>query len=355
MRRRGLLLAAAAGATAVAGLPWAAGPIGRALAATPPDDAAGLPADPAVRALLDATWDGLDATRLRDTHVHLLGSGDAGRERPDWTTFQVPDAYAAAVAASHPDRFDGVASVHPYAEDAAARVDAAAAAGAVAMKWLPSAMNIDLADRRCEPVYARLRRHRLPLIVHVGDEHAVPGAGRQGLGHPLALRHPLDHGLTVIAAHCASLGDAPDTDRRSAPARPAFELFARLMDERARPGRPGRLLGDVSGVFQRNRAPAVWRAVLARRDWHDRLVHGSDHPLPGVVPLFSPSALAAAGLLADDAVRPLETLRRHHPLLFDLALKRHLHADGVRLPASVFEARALAPEDPRPIRFTPAT
>ena len=36
------------------------------------------PLPPSVRDLVDATFDGLDATRLWDVHAHLLGTGDAG-------------------------------------------------------------------------------------------------------------------------------------------------------------------------------------------------------------------------------------------------------------------------------------
>lgn len=43
---------------------------------------------------------------------------DRGRTRPDWTTFHVPNAYAAQVAAAAPQRFAWVASIHPYREDA---------------------------------------------------------------------------------------------------------------------------------------------------------------------------------------------------------------------------------------------
>jgi hypothetical protein len=77
---------------------------------------------------------------------------DQGRERADWTTFHVPNAYAAQVAGARPQRFRWVASVHPYAPTALQDLDAAIAGGAVAVKWLPSAMNIDLRDPRCRSV-----------------------------------------------------------------------------------------------------------------------------------------------------------------------------------------------------------
>ena len=273
---------------------------------------------------------------------------DAGRPQPDQSSFHVPDAYAAHIARQHPGRFDWVASIHPYRSDALMRLDAALAAGAVAVKWLPSAMNIDLRDPRSRAFCERLARAGKPLVVHCGEEKAAPGAGRDELGNPLLVRHALACGTRVIVAHAASLGHAADIDKRSAPKRPAFDLFARLMDEQVHEQtheqtHGNRLLADISGVFQVNRTPQVWRSVLQREDWHPRLLHGSDHPLPGVIPLFSPSRLQRAGLLDEADVAPLLRIREHNPLLFDLVLKRRLRAGTSRLPASVFEAAALWP------------
>lgn len=263
---------------------------------------------------------------------------DQGRPSPEHSTFHVPDAYAAQIAAQHADRFDWVASIHPYRADALQRLEAALGTGAQAVKWLPSAMNIDLRDARCRPFCERLARAGRPLIVHGGEEQAVPGAGRGELGNPLHVRHLLEHGVRVVMAHCGSLGHAIDEDSVSRPRVPSFDLFARLMDE---PAHAGRLLGDISAVFQRNRSAEVWRTVLQRQDWHGRLLHGSDHPLPGVMPLFSLGLLHQAGLVEQSDIEPLTRVREHNPLLFDLLLKRRLRAGSVRLPASVFEARAL--------------
>lgn len=262
--------------------------------------------------------------------------GDDGRERPDWTGFHVPDAYAARVAAADPARFGWVASVHPYRPDALERLEAARAGGALAVKWLPSSMNIDLRDRRCRPFFDRLAATRMPLVVHVGEERAIPGAGRGALGNPLQLRIPLGAGVRVIAAHAATLGEAVDTDRRSAAPSAAFDLFARLMDEAAW---RELLLADISAAFQSNRRLRVQRALLRRDDWHARLLHGSDHPLPGVMPLYAPERLARAGLLDAADVAPLKRLRAHNPLLFEFVLKRTLRDGSARLPAIVFESR----------------
>lgn len=265
-------------------------------------------------------------------HAH----DDRGAVQPGQTTFHVPDAWAAHVAQQHAERFGWVASIHPYRDDALVRLEQALAHGALAIKWLPSAMNIDLRDARCAPFYARLQRTHTPLVVHVGEEKAVPGAGRDDLGNPLLLRLPLQHGVRVIAAHCASLGGALDIDQRAPTKRPAFELFARLMDE---PDWHANLMGDVSALFQVNRSASTWRTVLAREDWHGRLLHGSDYPLPCIGVLVQLGPLVRAGVLDSGDMAALEALRTHNPLLFDLVLKRRVRWRGAGLSDAVFRTR----------------
>lgn len=262
--------------------------------------------------------------------------GADGAVQPDTTTFHVPDRYAREVVAAHDDRFGFVASIHPYAADAIDRLNAAIANGALAVKWLPSAMNIDPRDKRCRPFYDRLAASRLPLIVHFGEEQAVPGAGRNEFGNPLLARVPLEAGVRVVMAHCASLGHAADLDKSSAPRVAAFDLFARLMDERAH---ASLLLGDVSAVLQINRKTDIARKLIERDDWQPRLLHGSDYPLPGIPILTRPQRLADAGLLDAKAVPVLLQVREHNPLLFDFVLKRSVRSGGKRLSTAVFETR----------------
>lgn len=265
---------------------------------------------------------------------------EAGRHLPEHTAFHVPDAYARDVARGNPDHFEWVCSVHPYREDAVDALEAAARDGARAIKWLPPAMGIDPASKRCDRFYAAAARLGLPLISHAGEEKAVHGAGGQELGNPLRLRRALDHGVTVIVAHCATMGRDVDLDAgRGAPLRSSFELFARLMGER----RNGRLHGDISAITLRNRDVEVVRALLRREDWHDRLLYGSDYPLPGILPLMSLSSLARAGLLDAAAAPVLEQVRDHNPLLFDFMLKRLLRDGRHRFANSVFEAARAFP------------
>jgi mannonate dehydratase len=265
---------------------------------------------------------------------------ESGRKREDLTTFSVPDAYARRVAQARPDRFEWIASVHPYRADAVQALEAARAAGARAVKWLPPSMGIDLRNPKCLPVYDALARLNLPLLVHVGEEQAVAGARRHDLGNPLFLRPALERGVRVIAAHCATLGESPDLDKSSdpdkAPNVPNFDLFARLMAERAW---EGRLFGDIAAVTQMNRAAALPRLLAMAPAWEGRLLNGSDYPLPGILPLFSMNALVAAGLLDERVVPGLRVLREGNAFAFDFVLKRNLRSGTVRFADSTFETR----------------
>lgn len=262
---------------------------------------------------------------------------EAGVVSWEQTSLYVPNHYAAALAQRHPEHFEWAASVHPYRRDCVERLQAAVAQGARALKWLPATMGIDPASKRCDPFYAALARLDLPLITHAGLERALHGTDAQELGNPLRLRRALDHGVRVVVAHCASMGQDRDTDRGANGAvSDSFELFARLMDE---PRYVGRLYGDISAMTQTARAGAALSRVIQREDWHPRLLNGSDYPLPGVFPIYSVDYLVQLGYIENSAAPLFKGLREHNPLLFDFVLKRSLRAGGKRLAAGIFETR----------------
>jgi mannonate dehydratase len=198
-------------------------------------------------------------------------------------------------------------------------------------------MGIDPASARCDRFYAAAARLGLALLTHAGEEKAVHGAAEHGFGNPLKLRRALDHGVRVVVAHCASLGQDIDLDRgENGPAAESFDLFTRLMDD---PRFVGRIFGDVSAITQVNRSAAALQRIVARTDWHSRLLNGSDYPLPGVMPLISVHRLIDLGLIERAAGPVLMAIRAHNPLLFDFVLKRDLHAGGKRLAPDVFHTR----------------
>lgn len=258
----------------------------------------------------------------------------AGRPVREMSHFHLPNSYAAAVAANHPERFLWAASIHPHRPDAVDALEEAAAQGALAVKWLPQAMGIDPASHRCDAFYAAAARLGLPILCHAGEEKAVDG-GDQELGNPLRLRRALERGVRVIVAHCASVGKGIDGDRgENGPKVDNFDLFSRLMGENEW---KGLLFGDISAVTLANRPESVLKRLVARKEWHGRLMNGSDYPLPGAIFLVWLWRLQRWGYLAAEEVSVLDRLRHHNPLLFDFVLKRSLRVKGEGFPPEVFE------------------
>jgi len=188
--------------------------------------------------------------------------------------------------------------------------------------------------------YDAMKRLDMPLLVHLGEEQAVPGAKRHELGHPLHVRAALDRGVRVIAAHCATLGESPDLDANPNPDKAKevanFDLFVRLMGEK----RYEKLLfGDISAVTQANRGSWLPKLLSHASGWSGRLLNGSDYPLPGIFPLFSMNAMVGAGVLDDKVVPALRRLREVNALAFDFCLKRNLRIGTARFPDSAFETR----------------
>jgi len=264
---------------------------------------------------------------------------DSDGERDlEGSEFYVPNEYAWEVAAAHPDLLVAAASIHPYRADAVQSLEHWAARGVRMVKWLPNAQGIDPASPRCDPFYRALRRLDVCLLVHTGEEQAVEAEEDQVLGNPLRLRRPLDLGVRVVAAHCASSGQGQDLDHPGGPEVSNFELWLRLMDE---PQYEGLLYGEISTVLQINRYPMALATLLERTDLHARLLNGSDWPLPAINVLTQLEALGRDGFLDRDQIPLLRELYHHNPLSFDLALKRSVQApgSGARFAPAVFLER----------------
>jgi uncharacterized protein len=266
---------------------------------------------------------------------------DAGRPDLEHSMFYVPDAYTRDTAKKYARYFEWVASIHPYRADALDALEAARKDGAMAVKWLPAAMNIDPASPRCGRFYEALSRNQIPLIVHAGEERAVTGSEKHDYGNPLRLRRALDAGVRVVVAHCASLGEDRDLDKgENGPYVDSFQLFLRVFERYAK-----HCYADISAMTQRNRAGPNLVRVIENGEWHARLLNGSDYPLPGLMPVFSVDYLVSLKLLPESAAPVLKEIRLHNPLLFDFVLKRNLRVGATRttagksLAASVFETR----------------
>lgn len=270
--------------------------------------------------------------------IHLLAldrhyNAD-GTANPAKTDFYVPNEEVVRLAEQYPDIFVPVISIHPARPDALIELDKWAKRGARYMKWLPNAQGIDPGDRRYDPFYRILAKHRIVLLCHCGEEKAAPSAEAQELGNPLRLRRPLDLGVTVIAAHAASLGTSDDLDHPGMQAR-NFDLCLWLLSEE----RYRRFLFiDISGMTIVNRLPGPLLELIRRPDLHGRMVNGSDYPLPAVNAAIWTSQLLVHGMITTEERKWLNEIYRFNPLLFDYVVKRTLRdpRSGARLPAALF-------------------
>jgi predicted TIM-barrel fold metal-dependent hydrolase len=251
------------------------------------------------------------------------------------TEFYVPNEYVFKLAEQYPDFFIPNISVNPYRQDALEELERWAKRGARVVKWLPNAMGIDPSDERCDPFYQKMKELDLILLSHGGEEKAVEAEEDQKLGNPLLLRRALDTKVRVIVAHCAGLGDNEDLDCRDKKRVDNFDLFMRLMEEKRY---EGLVFGEISAMTQFNRIGKPLTTILAREDLHERLVNGSDYPLPAINVLIRTKSLVKSGYINSSERECLNEIYDYNPLLFDFVLKRTVKLPGTekRLPASIF-------------------
>ncbi|MFK7957233.1 MAG: amidohydrolase family protein [Lysobacterales bacterium] len=238
---------------------------------------------------------------------------EAGQLDLDSTQLYVPNDYVADQAAAHDELFFG-ASINPYRADAIDRLEAAAARGAVLIKWIPAIQYIDPADPSITPFYQKMHELKLPLLSHAGQERSFANA-RDEFSDPRKLRLPLDLGLTVVAAHIGTTGIYDD--------KPSYEQLLPMFAQYPK------LFADISSLTQINKLGYL-RDALEQPDLASQLIYGSDWPLqmfPLVHPVYHwPSiSLSRARAIAD----------LQNPWDRDIALKQAL---GV--PEAVFQRSA---------------
>jgi uncharacterized protein len=197
------------------------------------------------------------------------------------THLYVTNDYAIELAARYPKMLFG-ASVHPYRKDAVAQIERCVKAGAVLLKWLPIVQDFNPFDKICYPLYEALAHYKLPLLSHTGGERSLP-VRNLGVADPRLLVPALERGVTVIAAHCGT---------RSAPGEldyvPQFVQMARQYEN---------LYGDTAALNLPTRSYA-WKTILNDPAVRQKLVHGSDWPIP-VFPPISQLGLGGVNLFRD--------------------------------------------------------
>ncbi|MCP4521724.1 MAG: amidohydrolase family protein [Cytophagales bacterium] len=241
-----------------------------------------------------------------------------GSVNEEKTHFYVPNEYVDSICIQYPDYFIPCISVHPYREDALEELEKWAKKGVKQVKWLPNAMGMNPSSPKCIPYYEIMKKYNMTLLSHAGHEGAVDAAEDQDYGNPLFLRLPLDHGVRVIMAHCASLGDNVDLDSEKKERVSNIDLFFRMMSN---PCYQTLLYADISAITQFNRME-VLDSILTRTDLHSRLLNGSDYPLPAINVLVHTKKMEKMGYISGKERTLLNEIYRYNPLLFDYVMKR---------------------------------
>lgn len=260
-----------------------------------------------------------------------------GTANLEFTSFYVPNDYVFKISEQYPEMFLPTVSVHPYRFDVVKELEKWAKRGAKIVKWLPNAMGMDPSHEKTDDFYKVMKQHNMILLSHTGDEQAVEAEEHQKYGNPLLLRKPLSYGIRVIMAHCASLGECDDLDDPQKNKVPCFDLFLRLMAE---PRYKKLAFGDISAITQFNRDPLVLRKLIQRKDLHNRLVNGSDYPLPAINIIIRTKYLEKEGFITSRERAQLNEIYDYNPLLFDFVLKRTLrHPEtGEKFSPDIFTA-----------------
>jgi uncharacterized protein len=197
------------------------------------------------------------------------------------TDLYVSNTYVRQLCRQHPNQLLFGASIHPYRESAADMLEEVAAAGAVLVKWLPLAQNIDAQDPRTVAFLQKAGQIGMPMLIHYGGERALGNAHPEfedPSGLLCTLRQLRRDGVmpTVIVAHVATPSTWPFGSVR---------YFRMMLDALQGEFAEAPLYADISAlaVFSRAR----WLKLLAGLPaTHRKLVYGSDYPIPPSVRSF---------------------------------------------------------------------
>lgn len=186
------------------------------------------------------------------------------------TQFYVDNEFVANEVAKYPKLLFG-ASINPGRDNSIALLEKVHRQGAVLIKWIPSIMHFDPADKKFEAFYRKMAELDMPLLTHTGMEKSFPNTN-DALADPRRLELALKLGVTVIAAHIATTGKSEGQDN--------FERILPMFDEYSN------LYTDISSLTQINKLGYLARALKVP-GLTERMIYGSDWPLQSF-PLVSP-------------------------------------------------------------------
>ncbi len=214
-------------------------------------------------------------------------------------------------------RFFFGASVSPNRKDWEAELDYVInQTKAVLIKWIPSTQHIKVMDERHRDFYTTLVKNNIPLLCHVGPEYSFPeGIRNKQLDNFKYLQRPLEYGVTVIAAHCAT-PVFPVIDPN------VMKDFCKFMKDANTDGKI-RLWADTSALSLATRLPLIPEILETfPSKW---LLHGTDFPIP--IDGWSHLPLVTRDITPEEYIAIYKT---KNPFDRDVKIKRaHGFADSI--------------------------
>ncbi len=216
-----------------------------------------------------------------------------GSRDDDATHFYVANDYVLRLA-EECDKVVPGCSINPLRRDSLAELQRCREAGCRLVKVHTAIQGVDPSLAKFDPFYRLAADLGVVLMFHTGYEHSCSVVSQQ-FTDPRRLERVLDYGRPVIAAHCGTCAFFDPEDY--------YPHFVEMM------GRYDNLYGDtavMSGLVRWSSLKRLSREVPKLRE---RIVHGSDYPLP-------PSRLP---FLRRTGLFPPE---RKNPIDLDLRIKR---------------------------------
>tara|TARA_B100000700_G_scaffold331784_2_gene468633 strand:+ start:32625 stop:33725 length:1101 start_codon:yes stop_codon:yes gene_type:complete len=216
------------------------------------------------------------------------------------TLFFISNDYSLTVATKS-GKLISASSINPYRKDAIFELERVSSLGAVLVKWIPNTMGINPSDNKLITFYKKMKDLNMTLLTHTGTEHAVGGAIDQTFGNPKHLILPLEEGVNVVAAHCASGGGDSNGSY--------FSQFLDMLNIFPN------LYGDISGLSLLHKTSSL-KHLIKNPHYFEKLCYGSDFPLyftPATSPfyflgLISFGKAMKLGRIENDLSRDISTL-----------------------------------------------
>lgn len=200
----------------------------------------------------------LDAILILAMEVPCDENGDP----IDGGAFYVPNEYVLTLARKYSEFIPAIA-IHPARIDAIEELNRCLDSGAQVIKLLPNCQNIDCSHPRYKLFWERVAEAKMILLAHTGGELTLPVLNAD-YADPRTLQLPLECGVRVIAAHCASRSCIKDPDYTDQ----LIKMFHTYPN----------LFADNSAINSPVRSRALHK--ILRPPVLERIIHGSDYPIP---------------------------------------------------------------------------